>query len=123
MRKTPVGAEGVAPAPLTCGRKNRAETVEKTTCAENPCRSGMLTRPANQHPGPAWMLTRPANPGILDLSHAIGKKIGVFPRMLKSYALCVYFQMYSPEKTKYLPTACCNPAWNSLRQPGLRGVD
>src|SRR5437868_2777904 len=109
MRKTPEGAEGVAPAPLTCGRKKRAETVEKTICAENPCRFGTLTRPAN--------------PGILDLSHAIGKKIGVFPRMLKSYALWVYFPMYSPENTRYFPTACCNPAWNSLRQPGLKGVE
>src|SRR4051794_5374174 len=109
MRNTPEGADGVAPAPLTCGRKNRADTVENTMSAEKPCGFGTLTRPAK--------------PGILDLSHAIGKKIGVFPRMLKSYALCVYFQMYSPENTKYLPTACCKPAWNSLRQPGLRGVD
>src|SRR5437660_2801493 len=108
MRKTPDGAEGVAPAPLTWGRKKRAETVEKTMSAEKPCRFGMLTRPAN--------------PGIFDLSHAMGKKIGVLPRMLKSYALWVYFQMYSPENTRYLPTACCNPAWNSLRQPGLKGV-
>src|SRR5581483_2268136 len=108
MRNTPAGAEGVAPAPLTWGRKKRAETVENTISAEKPCRFGTLTRPAK--------------PGILDLSHAIGKKIGVFPRMLKSYALWVYFQMYSPEKTTYLPNACCNPAWNSLRQPGLKGV-
>jgi hypothetical protein len=108
MRNTPPGAERTAPAPLTCGRKNRADTVEKTMSAENPCKFGMLTRPAN--------------PGILDLSQAIGKKIGVFPRTLKSYALWVYFQMYSPENTRYFPSACCNPAWNSLRQPGLKGV-
>ena len=31
--------------------------------------------------------------------------------------------MYSPEKTRYLPKACSSPAWNSLRQPGLNGVD
>src|SRR5207248_4806488 len=48
--------------------------------------------------------------------------MGVEPKMLKSYELWVYFQMYSPENTRYLPKACSNPAWNSLRQPGLRGV-
>src|SRR4051812_47108667 len=108
MRKTPPAAEGVAPAPLTCGRKNRAATVEKTRSAEKPCRFGTLTRPAN--------------PGILDLSHAMGKKIGVFPRTLKSYALWVYFQMYSPENKTYFPKPCCNPAWNSFRHPGPSGV-
>src|SRR5437667_2088333 len=107
MRKT-TGAPGVAPAPLSWGWKNRAATLEKTISAENPWKFGTLTRPAN--------------PGILDRSHATGKKMGVFPRMLKSYPLCVYFQMYSPEKTTYFPNACCNPAWNSLRQPGLTGV-
>src|ERR1700722_15765057 len=30
--------------------------------------------------------------------------------------------MYSPEKTRYFPKACCRPTWNSLRQPGLNGV-
>src|SRR5246127_2275904 len=108
MRKTPPGADGVAPAPLICGRKKRAATLEKTVRAENPWMFGTLTRPAN--------------PGILELCHATGKKMGVLPRMLKSYPLCVYFQMYSPEKTRYFPNACCNPAWNSLRQPGLTGV-
>jgi hypothetical protein len=96
MRKTPPGAEGVAPAPLTWGRKKRDETVEKTMSAEKPCRLGTLTRPAN--------------PGIFDVSQAMGKKMGVLPSMLKSYALWVYFQMYSPENTTYLPKACCNPA-------------
>src|ERR1700756_5741064 len=67
-------------------------------------------------------LTRPANPGILELCHSIGNVSGVAPNTPKSYALCVYFQMYSPEKTRYLPNACCSPAWNSLRQPGLKGV-
>ena len=67
-------------------------------------------------------LTRAANPGILDRSHSIGKVIGVFPSTLKSYALCVYFQMYSPETTRYFPNACCKPAWNSFRQPGLSAV-
>jgi hypothetical protein len=28
--------------------------------------------------------------------------------------------MYSPEKTMYFPKACWKPAWNSLRQPGLK---
>src|SRR6185437_2081608 len=109
MRNTPAGASGVAPAPPSCGVKNLAATLENTISAEKPWKFGTLTRPAN--------------PGIFDLSQAIGKNIGVLPRTLKSYALCVYFQMYSPENTRYLPTACCNPAWNSLRQPGLRGVD
>src|SRR5881227_72522 len=108
MRNTPPGAEGVAPAPLSCGRKNRAATLEKTICADKPWKFGTLTRPAN--------------PGIFEWSHAMGKKMGVFPRMLKSYALWVYFQMYSPEKTRYLPNACCIPTWNSFRQPGLKGV-
>src|SRR6266566_2388171 len=108
MRKTPVGAEGVAPAPPTCGVKYRAATLEKTISAENPWRFGTLTRPAN--------------PGILDLCHATGNVIGVLPRMLKSYPLWVYFQMYSPENTRYFPKACCSPAWNSLRHPGLNGV-
>src|SRR5581483_2338306 len=36
MRKTPPAADGVAPAPLTWGRKKRADTVEKTMSAENP---------------------------------------------------------------------------------------
>src|SRR5215469_13084457 len=70
MRKTPPGAEGVAPAPPTCGAKNRAATLEKTTKAENPWRFGTLTRPAN--------------PGIFERSHSIGKVIGVEPSMLKS---------------------------------------
>src|ERR1700686_4079894 len=108
MRKTPLGAVGTAPAPLSWGVKNRAATLEKTISAVNPWKVGTLTRPAN--------------PGILELSHAMGKKMGVLPRMLKSYALWVYFQMYSPEKTKYFPAACCNPAWNSLRHPGASGV-
>src|SRR6267142_2828378 len=30
--------------------------------------------------------------------------------------------MYSPEKTKYRPTLCSTPAWNSFRHPGLNGV-
>src|ERR1700678_3028341 len=31
--------------------------------------------------------------------------------------------MYSPSRTKYLPKACCRPAWNSLRKPGDTGVN
>src|ERR1700719_361691 len=26
--------------------------------------------------------------------------------------------MYSPSITRYFPNACCNPAWNSFRNPG-----
>src|ERR1700745_2847501 len=63
-----------------------------------------------------------AYPGIFELCQEIGKKIGVAPKILKSYALCVYFQMYSASTTKYLPKACWNPAWNSLRKPGVIGV-
>src|SRR5215831_1262857 len=108
MRKTPLDAKGVAPAPPSCGVKNLAATLEKTVCAENPWKLGTLIRPAK--------------PGIFDRSHSTGKAIGELPRTLKSKALWVYFQMYSPEKTRYLPTACSRPAWNSLRPPGLRGV-
>ena len=50
----------------------------------------------------------------------MGKVMGVLPSTLKSKALCVYFQMYSPLTTKYLPKACWRPAWNSLRKPGCR---
>src|SRR5580698_8823385 len=52
----------------------------------------------------------------------MGYVIGVLPSTLKSYARCVYFQMYSPSTTRYFPKACCRPAWNSLRQPGPSGV-
>src|SRR4030088_3163581 len=99
---------GTAPAPPSCGVKKRAATLEKTKRAENPWMFGTLTRPAN--------------PGIFELCHSIGKVSGVLPNTPKSYPLCVYFQMYSPENTRYRPTACCRPAWNSLRQPGLKGV-
>ena len=75
-----------------------------------------------ENPWTLGTLMRAAYPGILDLSHATGKKMGVFPRMLKSNPLWVYFQMYSPENTRYLPKACWIPAWNSLRQPGASGV-
>ena len=92
MRKTPAGADGVAPAPPTCGVKNRAATLENTIRAENPWKFGTLKRPAN--------------PGIFERSHSIGRVIGVAPRTLKSYALCVYFQIYSPEKAAYFPKAC-----------------
>src|SRR5438046_7729352 len=104
----PTVPEGTAPAPPIWGVKKRAATLEKTMSAEKPCKFGTLTRPAN--------------PGILELCHSIGKKIGVFPKMLKSYPLCVYFQMYSPENTRYRPNACWIPAWNSLRQPGVNAA-
>src|SRR5271165_499356 len=105
IRKTPVGAEGVAPAPATCGRKNRAATLDITTSALKPWLTGMLARRAN--------------PGIFELCHSMGNVIGVLPSTLKSYPLCVYFQMYSPSNTRNRPKACCKPAWNSLRKPGF----
>src|SRR5215470_8134908 len=108
MRKTPLDAKGVAPAPPSCGVKNLAATLEKTVCAANPWKLGTLIRPAK--------------PGIFDRSHSTGNAIGELPRTLKSKALWVYFQMYSPEKTRYFPMACSRPAWNSLRHPGARGV-
>src|ERR1700733_4538032 len=101
-------AEGTAPAPPIWGVKKRAATLENTASAENPCRLGTLTRPAY--------------PGIFDRSHSTGNVIGVLPRTLKSYPLCVYFQIYSPENTRYFPNACSSPAWNSLRHPGASGV-
>src|ERR1700733_5142621 len=67
-------------------------------------------------------LNRPAYPGIFELCHSIGNVIGVLPRTLKSYPLCVYFVIHSPEKTRYFPKACSRPAWNSLRKAGLNGV-
>src|ERR1700739_4831043 len=108
MRNTPPAADGVAPAPPSWGWKNREATLENTINAEKPWKLGTLTRPAY--------------PGILELCHSMGNVIGVEPRMLKSYPLWVYFQMYSPEKTRYLPKACWKPAWNSFRQPGRNGV-
>src|SRR5580658_4911651 len=107
MRNTSLPT-GVAPIPLTCGSKNRAATLDITMNAVRPWKFGMLPRMAN--------------PGIFELAHSIGNVIGESPSTLKSYALCVYFQMYSPSSTKYFPNACDSPAWNSLRQPGLNGV-
>src|SRR5271157_1060516 len=52
----------------------------------------------------------------------MGNVIGVLPKTLKSKALLVYFQMYSPSTVRYFPKACCSPAWNSLRDPGDSGV-
>src|SRR5271155_1459637 len=68
-------------------------------------------------------VARAAYPGIFDLSHSIGNVMGVSPSTLKSYALCVYFQMYSPSITRNRPNACWRPAWNSLRNPELNGVE
>ena len=67
----------VVPRPLVCGGKNRAATLDITTSAVNPWRSGTLMRIAY--------------PGILELCQPIGKKIGVAASTLKSYAVCVYF--------------------------------
>src|SRR6266566_2101538 len=108
VNEFPTVPEGTAPAPPIWGVKKRAATLEKTMSAENPWKLGTLTRPAN--------------PGILELCHSIGNVSGVLPKTPKSYALWVYFQTYSPEKTRYRPNACCSPTWNSLRQPGLKGV-
>jgi len=101
------GAPTVAPAPAICGGKKRAATLEKTISAENPWTSGTLTRPAY--------------PGIFELCHSMGNVIGVLPSTLKSKPLCVYFEIHSPEKTRYFPKACSRPAWNSLRKPTLKG--
>src|SRR6266550_7224387 len=108
VKTLPLLPGGTAPAPPNCGLKNREVTLENTNSAENPWMFGTLTRPATA--------------GILELCHSIGNVSGVAPNTPKSYALCVYFQMYSPEKTRYRPNACCRPTWNSLRQPGLNGV-
>ena len=93
---------------LTWGSKNRAATLDITTYAVKPWVLGTLARRAY--------------PGIFDFAHSIGKVIGELPSTLKSKALCVYFQMYSPSTTRYLLKPCCSPAWNSLRVPGLSGV-
>src|SRR6202012_4947986 len=93
----------------TCGGKKRAATEDMTTKAERPSQVGISARSAN--------------PGILELCQSMGKVIGVLPSTLKSKALCVYFQMYSPLTTACLPNACCTFAWNSLRKPGSRFLD
>src|ERR1700683_4348321 len=109
MRKgRPAPVATVAPAPPICGGKKRAATLEKTISAEKPWISGTLTRPAY--------------PGIFELCHSMGKVIGVLPSTLKSKPLCVYFEIHSPEKTRYFPKACSRPAWNSLRKPTLNGL-
>src|SRR5271154_556189 len=104
MRKGNPLCPTVAPAPATCGGKKRAATEDITTKAERLWKLGTSTRRAK--------------PGIFELCQSMGKVIGVLPRTLKSKALWVYFQMYSPLKTIFLPKACCKPAWNSLRKPG-----
>src|SRR5208337_892227 len=60
----------VTPRPLVWGGKKRAATLDITTSAENPWKSGTLTRMAY--------------PGILELCHPTGKKIGVAASVLKS---------------------------------------
>src|SRR5580658_11321818 len=98
----------VAPAPATWGGKNRAATDDMTAYALKPRIFGTSARMAK--------------PGILELCQSMGKVMGVLPRTEKSKALWVYFQMYSPEKTKWLVMVCWRPAWNSLRKPGWRVV-
>src|ERR1700752_4238209 len=104
MRKGKPLCPTVAPAPALCGGKKRAATEDMTT---NAVKLGKL-----------GMSARIAKPGILELCQSMGKVMGVLPRTLKSKALCVYFQMYSPLMTAFLPKACWKPAWNSLRKPG-----
>src|SRR5579863_7077340 len=104
MRKGNPGCPTVAPAPATCGGKKRAATDDITTNAEMWWKSGTSVRSAS--------------PGTFELCQSIGKVMGVLPRTLKSNALCVYFQIYSPLNTRFFPKACCRPAWNSLRNPG-----
>src|SRR5277367_1901908 len=106
MRKGYPLCPTVAPAPATWGGKNRAATDDITTNADKLWKFGTSARNAK--------------PGIFELCQSIGKVIGVLPSTLKSKALCVYFQMYSPLKTAYRPKACWKPAWNSLRKPGCR---
>ena len=60
------------------------------------------------------------NPGIFELCHSIGNVIGVLPSTLKSYALCVYFQMYSPSKTTCFPNACCKPGMKFIAKAGTQ---
>src|ERR1700678_4243226 len=109
MRKGRPVPPTVAPPPATCGGKKRAATEDITT-----------------YPLTLWYCgtsTCTAYPGILELCQSMGKVMGVFPSTLKSKALCVYFQMYSPLTTACFPKACCKLAWNSLRKPGWRFVD
>src|SRR5580698_8095040 len=108
MRNT-LTPPGPAPMPATWGVKKRAATLDITTNAVSPWKFGTVARIAY--------------PGIFELSHSIGYVIGVLPSTLKSKALWVYFQMYSPSTTRYFPNAWERPAWNSLRWPGLSGVD
>src|SRR5271156_3775005 len=104
MRKGKPVCPTVAPAPATWGGKNLAETDDATTNALKLWKLGTSARSAS--------------PGTFELCQSIGKVMGVLPRTLKSNALCVYFQMYSPLNTTFFPKACCRPAWNSLRNPG-----
>jgi len=58
--------------------------------------------------------------GIFELCQSIGKVMGVLPRMLKSKALCVYFQMYSPLTTTFLPKLAAG--WRGIRcEPWVQG--
>src|ERR1700728_968890 len=76
-----------------------------------------------EKPSHVGISPRSANPGILELCQSMGNVMGVLPSTLKSKALWVYFQMYSPLTTACLPKACCTLAWNSLRKPGCRFAD
>ena len=102
------GAEGTAPAPLTCGVKKRAATLEKTMKARKSMevRDFYATgKSRNFRPVPSdgeGDRGRAENAEVISI-------VGVFPDVLAG-------------KTRYLPKACSSPAWNSLRQPGVNGV-
>ena len=60
----------MVPKPPTCGGKKRAEALASTVKAVRPWKLGKLMRADG--------------PPILELCQAIGKKIGVLPKTLKS---------------------------------------
>jgi len=78
MRKTPPANPPKGIKPPVSGGKYRARVWPKVRYAWNPCKS--------------MVLTRAVTPSSLELYQEIGNVIGVLNRMLKSYALCVYFQ-------------------------------
>src|SRR5205807_6555475 len=105
MRKAPMDA-GAAPAPPSCGVKNRDATLEKTKSAEKPWKFGTLTRPAT--------------PGILELFHSIGNVRGVAPKTPKSYAYAWTSQQTSRKTLSkdLIPAAGQRGIW--CARPGLK---
>ena len=51
----------------------------------------------------------------------MGKVIGVLPSTLKSKALCVYFQMYSPLTTSSLAEGLLQAGMELVAKAGLQG--